>query len=96
MTPGSIPEELLRTAAAAAAPRLTPGAQPVPLVVEAQQHLRHRQADQLGIGHLRRLARPASAQAAGRDDAVGQLHVKCGQESAASFAVAGSRPYWYR
>jgi NADPH:quinone reductase-like Zn-dependent oxidoreductase len=28
-------------------------AQPVPLVVIAQQHLRHRQADQLGAGHLR-------------------------------------------
>jgi hypothetical protein len=35
------------------------GARPVPLVVIAQQHLRHRQARQLGVGHLRRLARPA-------------------------------------
>jgi hypothetical protein len=30
--------------------------QPVPLVVIAQQHLCHRQADQLGVGHLRPLA----------------------------------------
>jgi hypothetical protein len=34
------------------------GAQPVPLVVMTQQHLRHGQADQLGVGHLRRLAWP--------------------------------------
>jgi len=34
------------------------GAQPVPLVVVAQQHLRDGQADQFGVGYLRRLARP--------------------------------------
>jgi hypothetical protein len=34
------------------------GAQPVPLVVIAQQHLRHGQADQLRVGYLRRLAGP--------------------------------------
>ena len=33
------------------------GAQPVPLVVIAQQYLSHRQADQFGVGHLRRLPR---------------------------------------
>ncbi len=57
------------------------GAQPVPLVVIAQQHLRHRQAHQLGVSHLRRLTRPGPAQAERRDDAVGQLDVECGQES---------------
>jgi hypothetical protein len=58
------------------------GAQPVPLVVIAQQHLRDRQADQLGVGHLRRLARAAAAKTQGGDAAVGQLHVECDQESA--------------
>src|SRR5262249_54579088 len=34
---------------------------PVPLVVVAQQHLRHRQADQLGVGDLRWPPGPARA-----------------------------------
>ncbi len=34
------------------------GAQPAPLVVMAQQHLRDGQADQLRVGHLRPLPRP--------------------------------------
>jgi len=57
------------------------GAQPVPLVVMAQQHLRHRQAHQLRIGHLRRAAQPAAGLTQRRDDPVGQLHVECDQES---------------
>ena len=51
-------------------------AQPVPLVVIAQQHLRHRQADQLGVGHLRPLARPGPGKAQRGDDAVGQFHIR--------------------
>jgi hypothetical protein len=35
--------------------------QPVPLIVIAQQYLRHGKADQLGVGHLRRAAHPAPA-----------------------------------
>jgi len=54
----------------------------VPLIVIAQQHRRHRPAGQLGIGHLRRLARPGPGQAERGDDAVGQFDLKCGQESA--------------
>jgi hypothetical protein len=57
------------------------GPQPVPLVVVAQQHLRHGQAGQLGVGHLRRLSRPGPGAAPRGDDAVGQLHVECGQKS---------------
>jgi hypothetical protein len=57
------------------------GAQPVPLVVITQQHLRHRQADQLRVGHLRRAAQPAAGLTQRRDDPVGQLHVECDQES---------------
>jgi hypothetical protein len=56
------------------------GTEPVPLIVIAQQDLRHGQAHQLGVGHLGRLARPAAAKAGGGDDPVGQFHVKCGQE----------------
>ena len=58
------------------------GAQPVPLVVIAQQHLRHRQARP-----ARRRSPPAACPARDRvkpargDDAVGQFHVECGQES---------------
>ena len=57
------------------------GAQPVPLVVIAQQHLRHGQAHQLGVGDIRRLARPGPGEPQRGDDAVSQLHVECGQES---------------
>ena len=57
------------------------GAQPVPLVVKAQQHLRHRQACQLSVGDLRRLARPGPGQSPGGDDAVGQLGIECDQKS---------------
>jgi len=39
------------------------GAQPVPLVVIAQQHLSHRQAGQFGIGHLGPLPWPGPGQA---------------------------------
>jgi len=59
-------------------PRRDP--QPVPLVVEAQQDLRHRDARQLGIGHLRPLAWPAPGEPQRGDDAIGQFHVECGQE----------------
>ena len=38
------------------------GAQPVPLVVIAQQHLRHGQAHQLSVGHLRRAAQGRTCQ----------------------------------
>jgi hypothetical protein len=34
------------------------GAQPVPLVVVAEQHMRDGQAGQFGVGYLRRPARP--------------------------------------
>ena len=57
------------------------GAQPAPLAVAAQQDLRDGQAGQLGVGDLRRPARPAAAEPAQRDDPVGQFHVECGQES---------------
>jgi hypothetical protein len=43
----------------------------------AQQHLRHRQAHQLGIGQP---LRPAGPPLAGRDHVVVDLHVQCGQE----------------
>jgi hypothetical protein len=43
--------------------QLRGGAQPVPLVVVAQQHLRHGQAHQLRVGNLRRLARAAAGEA---------------------------------
>jgi hypothetical protein len=36
---------------------------------------------QLGVGHLRRLAQPGPGQPQRGDDAVGQLHVECDQES---------------
>ena len=39
------------------------------------------QADQLGVGHLGRLARTGPAGAERGDDAVGQLDMECGQES---------------
>jgi hypothetical protein len=39
------------------------GAQPVPLVVMAPQHLRRRQARQLSVGHLCGPARPGPGQA---------------------------------
>ena len=54
-------------------------AQPQPVVLRAgaQQHLRHRQAHQLGIGQPLRLARPARA---GRDHAIVDLHIQCDQE----------------
>ncbi len=55
--------------------------QPLPLVVEAQQPLRHGQADQPGVGHLRRLARPGPGRAGRGDNAVGRLDVECGQKS---------------
>jgi hypothetical protein len=57
-----------------------PGAaqpQPVMLRPGAQQHLRHRQAHQLGVGQPFRLARPALA---GWDHVVAGLHIQCGQE----------------
>jgi hypothetical protein len=60
--------------------QLRRAAQPVPLVVEAQQHLGYRDAGQLGVSHFRPPARPAPGEPARRDDAVGQFHVKCGQE----------------
>jgi hypothetical protein len=60
-------------------PRRDP--QPVPLVIEPQQHLRHGDARQLGVGHLRPASRPGPGESAHGDDAVGQLHVQCGQES---------------
>jgi len=53
----------------------------VPLAVIAQQHLRHRQAHQLGVGHLRPLARPGAGKVQRGDDAVGQLHIERDQES---------------
>jgi hypothetical protein len=43
----------------------------------AQQHLRHRQAHQFGIGQFLRLARPAPA---GWDHVIVDLHIQCGQE----------------
>ena len=57
------------------------GAQPVPLIVEAQQHLRHGQADQLGVGHLGRLARTGPGEPERGEDPAGQLDVTCDQES---------------
>ena len=60
-------------------PRRDP--QPVPLVITPQQHLRDGDARQLSVGHLRPAARPAAGESAHGDDAVGQLHVECGQES---------------
>jgi len=51
--------------------------QPVMLRPGAQQHLRHRQAHQLGSGQLLRLA---AAQPASWDHVVADLHVQCGQE----------------
>ena len=57
------------------------GAQPAPLTVIAHQHLRHRQADQLGAGHLRPLPRTGTGKAQHRDDPVGQLHIECDQGS---------------
>jgi hypothetical protein len=47
------------------------------LRLRAQQHLRHRQAHQLGIGQPFRL--PATAPASW-DHVVVDLHVQCGQE----------------
>ncbi len=55
-------------------------AQPVPLIVMAQQHLRHRQAGQFGVGHLRPLPRPGPGKTQLGNDAVGQLHIECGQK----------------
>jgi hypothetical protein len=52
-------------------------AQPVMLRPGAQQHLSHRQADQLSVGQPFRLARPAPAQ---RDHMIVDLHIQCGQE----------------
>jgi hypothetical protein len=52
-------------------------AQPVMLAAGAQQHLRDRQAHQLSIGQLFRLA-PATAD--GRDHMIVDLHIQCGQE----------------
>ena len=40
---------------------LARGPQPVPFVIEPQQYLGHGQADQFGVGDLRRLARPRRA-----------------------------------
>jgi hypothetical protein len=39
-------------------------ARPVPLVIEPQQHLGHRDACQLGVGHFRPAARPAPGEPA--------------------------------
>ena len=47
------------------------------LLPGAQQHLRHRQAHQLGIGQPLRPAGPAPGR---RDHVVVDLHVQCGQE----------------
>ena len=51
--------------------------QPVMLRPGAQQHLRHRQAHQLGVGQLLRLAGPAPAR---WDHMIVDLHIQCGQE----------------
>jgi hypothetical protein len=55
-------------------------AQPVVLVVGAQQDLRHGQADQFGVGDLGWTAR-AAAWPQGGDDPVGHLDVQCGHKS---------------
>ena len=54
-------------------------AQPQPVVLQprAQQHLRHRQAHQLGIGQL---LRPARATPARGDHMVVDQHIQCRQE----------------
>src|SRR5829696_3892523 len=50
------------------------------LVVVTQQHLRHRQTHQLGVGEHRRTPRPTPACPLGRDDPILQLYVECDQK----------------
>lgn len=68
-------------------PRWSPSApsalpRPAPLAVVAQQHLRHRQGDQLTVGQ-QRLATPTRAR---RHHMVVDQHVQCGQEGVQFFA----------
>ena len=53
----------------------------MPLVVIAQQYLRHRQAHQLRVAHPAAQARAGTTRARNGDDAVGQLYVECDQKS---------------
>ena len=46
----------------------------------AQEHLRHGQAHQLGVGHFRRAAQPAAGIARRGDNVVGELYVQCDQQ----------------
>jgi hypothetical protein len=55
--------------------------QPAPLVIKAQQDLGYRDARQLGVSHFRPAARPAPSEPERGNDAIGQFHIQCGQES---------------
>ena len=59
---------------------LFPSAQPVPLLVMAQQDMCDGQADQLGVGYVQGLAWTGPGEPARGDDAVGQFHIECDQE----------------
>src|SRR6266700_8403063 len=56
---------------------LFPSAQPVPLLVMAQQDMCDGQADQLGVGYVQGLAWTGPGEPARGDDAVGQFHIEC-------------------